>query len=244
MLKIQAITILFCGIVCFSQAQDSVKKAVTVKPAATAAPYNKYKYHAAKPVVAVPGTQAAAPTVAAKHDTMPTEAPVNLDKSLNGQYQYLLTKIYHYQQPFVAEFWRNAIDTLNSTKNKLKGTQAKLTGQAKLVDSLKTDVNSKDQNLNESNARVDSVSLFGLQVSKSAYNLIMWGLVLVFGAAAGIVIARSGGYSREAKYRTQLYNELEEEFKTYKAKANDKEKKLARELQTERNKVDELMGRG
>ena len=72
----------------------------------------------------------------------------------------------------------------------------------------------------------------------------MWGLVILFGATAAVVIARSGLHSREARYRINLYNELEEEFKTYKAKANEKEKKLARELQTERNKLDELRGNG
>jgi hypothetical protein len=41
-----------------------------------------------------------------------------------------------------------------------------------------------------------------------------------------------------------LYNELDEEYKAYKVKSNEKEKKLARELQTERNKLDELLGRG
>jgi hypothetical protein len=69
-------------------------------------------------------------------------------------------------------------------------------------------------------------------------------LVGLFGLTALVVIARSGSFRREARYRTQLYNELEEEFKTYKTKANDKEKKLARELQTERNKLDDLLGRG
>ena len=72
----------------------------------------------------------------------------------------------------------------------------------------------------------------------------MWGLVVFFGVIAFAVIARSAGYRREATYRTQLYTELEEEFKTFKTKANDKEKKLARELQTERNKLDDLLGRG
>jgi hypothetical protein len=72
----------------------------------------------------------------------------------------------------------------------------------------------------------------------------MWGLVIAFGLALLIVILRTGGAVREAKYRTKLYDELTEEFQAYKAKANEKEKKLARELQTERNKVDELMGRG
>jgi len=66
--------------------------------------------------------------------------------------------------------------------------------------------------------------------------------VIIFGVIAVVVIGRSGANTREAKYRTQLYNELEEEYKNYKVKANEKEKKLARELQTERNRLDDLLG--
>jgi len=84
----------------------------------------------------------------------------------------------------------------------------------------------------------------GISLSKGVYNLLMWGLVIILAIAVVVVIAKTGSYKHEAAYRTGLYSELEEEFKTYKTKANDKEKKLARELQTERNKVDELMGRG
>ena len=52
-----------------------------------------------------------------------------------------------------------------------------------------------------------------------------------------------GGTGTKQNTGTKLYSELEDEFKAYKTKAIDKEKKLARELQTERNKLDELLGR-
>ena len=238
MLRISAITLLFCGFVSIGLAQDSAKKAGVIKH--TTPKVTTYQKPQAKPAAIV---QAAKPVPAIKQEIL-APAAVNLDKSLNGQYQYMLTKLYHYQQPFAAELWRNTIDTLNINRKQLKVSQAKIIAQGKIIDSLKADVTTKDQTLAEANGRVNSVSLLGMPVTKATYNLIMWGLVIVFGVVAAIVLARSGSYSREAKHRTQLYNDLEEEFKTYKAKANDKEKKLARELQTERNKVDELMGRG
>ncbi|MNR57583.1 hypothetical protein D3C85_1783930 [compost metagenome] len=58
-----------------------------------------------------------------------------------------------------------------------------------------------------------------------------------------IVIARSAKNIKEAKHRTQLYNEVADEYQGYKSKAVEKERKLARELQDERNKLDELNGR-
>lgn len=166
------------------------------------------------------------------------------DKSINGQYKYLLTKIYHYQEPQISAFYKSLKDTIEAAKQKLKETEAKLAAQTKTTSDLQSNVNDKEKSLALSNSRVNSVNFLGLYIDKQLYNLIMWGLVIVLGATAAIVIFRSGSLGREARYRINLYNELDEEFKAYKAKANEKEKKLARELQTERNRVDELMGRG
>jgi hypothetical protein len=224
-------------------AQDSVKKAAA-KPSVLKPVYAKpaVKYNpaaGAKPVTAVPAKYTYV-------QSRPTAADSALakDKSLNGQYRYLLTKLYHYQEPLAAALWKNMRDTLNTERTLLKDAQAKLTAQTKDISTLKTDVDAKNQTLSESNAKRDEINLVGISFTKAIYNLMMWGLVIVFGLVAAIVIARSGAHSREAKYRIKLYNELDEEYKTYKAKANEKEKKLARELQTERNKLDELLGRG
>jgi Skp family chaperone for outer membrane proteins len=165
------------------------------------------------------------------------------DKTLSGQYKYLLTKTYHIQEPFITSFYKNLKDTINVERRKRQEAEAKLAVQTKTTNDLQTNVSEKEKSLAQSNARVNSVNFLGIYIDKSVYNLIMWGLVIALGATAAVVIIRSGSHSREARYRINLYNELEEEFKTYKAKANEKEKRLARELQTERNKVDELMGR-
>jgi hypothetical protein len=213
-----------------AHAQDTTRKAnpATAKPS----PYQK---SAVKPALPVTG---AATTATQQQPQKP------VDKSLHGQYLYLLTKVYNYQQPLVGALVKNYNDTLKATRKQLLDAQATVSAQAKTIDTLKKSSNNKDQSLAESQAKVNEVSFIGIPIDKGTYNLIMWGLVIVFGAVAAIVIARSGAHSREAKYRVKLYNELEEEYKNYKAKANEKEKKLARELQTERNKLDELTGKG
>jgi hypothetical protein len=241
---ITVLTAIFLGSITASFAQDTIakKKPATMKPGAippivrsspakvpaTTTPQT--------PVQAKPGYYAPKPTAA--------DSALQKDKSLNGQYQYLLSKLYHYQQPLVAALWKNMKDTLNISRRQLTEAKSKLAEQGKSVETLKTDASTKEQALNESNAKRDEIGLVGIPLTKATYNLVMWGLVIVFGVVAVIVIARSGAHSREAKYRIKLYEELDEEYKTYKAKANEKEKKLARELQTERNKLDELLGRG
>ncbi len=72
-------------------------------------------------------------------------APVAVDKSLYGQYQFVLTKVYHYQEPFISSLWRNFSDTLTNNRHKLKEAQSKLTIQSKTIDSLNAQVTSKDE---------------------------------------------------------------------------------------------------
>jgi len=251
LLCLQFSALFLCAMALHANAQDSVIKATPAKArpvvkqagASIAKPagYYKPKYNYRKPgdttkhVYQRPLTDTA---------HKPVTPDVATDRSLNGQYQYLLTKIYNYQQPLLNAFHKSIMDTLRQSRSELKTAQARIAAQTKLVDSLQNQIKANDQSLSASNQKVDSIDMFGIMLPKSTYNLIMWGLVVVFGAIAGIVIARSGSYSREAKYRMQLYNELDEEYKNYKIKANDKEKKLARELQTERNKLDELLGGG
>lgn len=242
-----------------THAQDSTKakiikpvvKPQTVQPGAVKNQGHPYagKPYQSKPVNAQPPTSMPATTPpiggapsAQVNPYAPT--PASTDKSLNGQYQYVLSKTYHYQQPMIAALWKNINDSLVAVKKQLKDAQGKLAAQNQSINSLQSDVKNKDQAINETNARQNDISLFGVYLSKTAYNLLMWGLVAGLGLALLIVILRTGGNAREAKYRIKLYEELNEEFVAYKAKANDKEKKLARELQTERNKNDELMGRG
>ncbi len=251
------ITILFC--LCINSgvlyAQDSTanKQTETPKPPAVkSAATNPAKTAIAKPIkhfyrkYTPPVVNPATTTDTGKANIPATQPDTSqpTDKSLNGQYQYLLTKIYHYQQPLLAALWKNAIDTLNINRSLLKETRAKLALQSKLADSLKKNAADQQQSVNATEERVNSISLFGIFLSKSSYNLLMVGVVALLTVVLIVVIISTSKHKKEAKYRTELYEEIEEDFKTFKAKAHEKELKLARELQTERNKVDELLGRG
>jgi hypothetical protein len=236
MLRIKVTVFLICSIISFSYAQDTSKKSARAQAYAK---YKMYRYHRRHAKADSAAAAAAGQQAGAVKPGVSAPAQVTADKGLFGQYQFVLTKVYHYQEPFISSLWRNFSDTLNSSRRKLKEAQGKLITQGKTIDSLNAQVTSK----NEALSRVDGIDILGVVLSKTTYNLIVWGLVAVFGITAIAVMASSGRAKREARYRTQLYTELEEEFKAFKTKANDKEKKLARELQTERNKLDDLLGK-
>jgi len=169
--------------------------------------------------------------------------PAVVDNSLTGQYNAILKNTYRYQQGPIVDFHKNYMDTLNLARRKLQEAESKLAVQTKTIASLQGDVSTKDQTLSASQSQVDTISFVGIPFSKAMYNIIMWGLVIVLGLGLVAVIYLSASSRREAAYRIKLFDELSAEFQTYKTKANEKEKKLARELQTERNKLDELTGK-
>lgn len=173
-----------------------------------------------------------------------------IDRSLAGQYREIIQKSKNNAQGFkivnpsrLSSFNKNFSDSLKQTRNKLNASQKKIAEQDKAITTLKADLSEKDQSLTESRSMVDEISMLGIPVSKSTYRWIMWGLVILLGGALAFVVFQSAGYRKEARYRIKLFSELSEEFQTFKTKASDKEKKLARELQTEKNRIDELLGR-
>ena len=178
------------------------------------------------------------------------DTSTTVDKSLAGQYREIIQKSKNDARGFkivnpsrLSSFNKSFADSLRQTRRSLSEARNKIAAQSKTITSLQADVSSKEKSLTESRAMVDDISLLGIQVSKSTYNWIMWGLVILLGAGFAFVVFQSAGYRKEARYRIKLFSELSDEFQQHKTKSNDKEKRLARELQTEKNRVDELLKR-
>lgn len=168
--------------------------------------------------------------------------------TLAQQYEEVVGKAGSYQgHKEIKEYnirllWKNTMDSLQKERQLLKESRAKLSANDQAVAGLKSELNNKEQSLIASKERVDEVSLLGIAISKGSYNVIMWGLVFLLAAGLTFTFMKTKASITEASYRSNLYNDLFDEFRDYKTKANEKEKKLARDLQTERNKIADLSG--
>jgi hypothetical protein len=170
--------------------------------------------------------------------------------SLDTQYQNIVEKANNYQeykvinQTKIKNLWKNTTDTLKAKQTKLNQLQNQLLIQKSEIDKLNKLLTEKDNNLSAALNTKDEILFLGfLPLSKSSYQTTMWGLIAILGGLSTFLIIRTKGFRSEAIYRTKLFNDLNEEFKNFKTKANDNEKKLARALQDERNKLDELYRR-
>ena len=179
-----------------------------------------------------------------------TSDTAKTDPSLRGQYQLMLSKSrtldgYKLVNPNrLSSFWQNTRDTINSSRKQLTEARKKLSEQEKEIVALKRSISGTESSLASTNAKLNEISFLGIAFTKSNYNLLVWGIIIVLSIALVIVILRSAKHIHESKYRSNLYEEISQEYQNYKVKSNEKEKKLARELQDERNKLDELRGRG
>jgi hypothetical protein len=192
--------------------------------------------------------QATLPDTAATAGATPKTQVI--DNSLKGQYQSLLyrSKSYYGAKLIIpgrlTTFYNNVADSIRKERAGSKTAQNKIKAQAQIIDTLNTQIKAKESALESSNSKSDDITFLGISFSKSSYNTIVWSVIVVLALALIFVIGRSAKNIQEAKYRSELYEEISKEYQTYKTKSNEKEKKLARELQDERNKLDDYKNKG
>ena len=179
----------------------------------------------------------------------PQDSLKNTDPSLNGQYEFMLRKsktLYGAKlinPARLSALWKSVTDTIRKERKQLAEAKQEIKAQSGNIVSLKGEVSGKDSSLANATASVNEIKFLGISFDKGTYNTIVWVIIVLLGIGLAIVNFQSGKYRKEAVYRTQLYQEVADEFQAHKVKAKDKEMKLARELQDERNRWDDSRGR-
>lgn len=169
------------------------------------------------------------------------------DGTIDQQFEYLLRKSGNFRgtngQMYEAvnlnmllALRSHANDSLKTIHNNLVETQAKVDSQAKEISDLQADLANTKSELERTTNEKDSMALFGMQMSKGSYSMLMWfiiacllGLLLFF-----IYKFKNSNYvTREAK---KALADIEEEFEEHRKTALEREQKVRRQLQDEINK--------
>ncbi len=127
-------------------------------------------------------------------------------------------------------------DTISTIKTKLTDTKNKVSEQQKEIDDLKTNLTTTQNTLTATNSEKDNMALFGLQMSKTNYNVLMWAIIAGLLALLILFIYKfksSNDITRNAKH---ALSEIEEEFDEHRKTALEREQKVRRQLQDEINK--------
>ena len=130
----------------------------------------------------------------------------------------------------------NVLDSLNSSKKIILEKERLLKEEKNTIEETKKLLSKTQLDLETANQKENSISLFGLQLSKISYNLLLWGIIILLLLGLSYFIfkfIKSNVLTKEAK--NNLIN-VEAEFELHRKKSLVREQKLRRQLQDEINK--------
>lgn len=178
-------------------------------------------------------TQAA--TIPVPHEeTQPT--------TIEGVFQQLIDKSGTWQnfkmldRARLATFQRSMSDSINSVRTKLVTEKQKVQTHETTIKELNDKITELESNLNDTQNQKDSVSFFGILVSKGVYNSIMWGIVIALGGLLALYIYKYTNGNVVTKKSINDLADLQEEYENYRKAAIEREQKVRRQLQDEINK--------
>ena len=180
--------------------------------------------------------------------TATPEVELSLDSgTIENQFDYILKKSGSYRDErgrryevarldWMLTLKAHTIDSLNALENQLKSTEATITAQATEIEKLKSSLKSTENNLANTISEKDSMSLFGMQMGKTGYNILMWSIIAGLFALMLFFIFKfkaSNSITKSAQYKL---SEVESEFEEHRRIALEREQKVRRQLQDEINK--------
>jgi len=130
----------------------------------------------------------------------------------------------------------HVLDSLKANQNELNNTKATIQTQQQEIVTLKSTLSKTQDTLATTNVKKDSMALFGLQMSKTSYNLLMWISIMVLFALLLLFIIKFKNSNSVTKIAQNNLADVEEEFEEHRRIALEREQKVRRQLQDEINK--------
>ena len=162
--------------------------------------------------------------------------------TIDNQFEYVIQKSYNYQEyKNVKKTWlyqlkAHTLDSLKALQNDLKTTQSTVDSLAQEIVTLKSNLSETESTLADTNEEKDNMALFGLQMSKDNYNVLMWSIIGALFFLLLIFIYKFRNSNSVTRLAKKSLVETEEEFEEHRRTALEREQKVRRQLQDEINK--------
>lgn len=175
------------------------------------------------------------------------ETNVQRDNSIDAQFEEVFRKSGNFKgtngQKYEAvkfssllKLKNNVLDSLKTLSKNLNDSRVLIQKQAVEIKNLKSNLNTTQTTLEATNKEKDNMSLFGMQMSKTGYNVLLWSIIGGLFLLLLVFIFRfksSNTATKEAKLKLE---EVEVEFEDHRRIALEREQKVRRQLQDEINK--------
>ena len=136
--------------------------------------------------------------------------------------------------------WKITMDSINSGRAVLRDTRNRVSAlEAELV-GIQATLKQKEASMEEITYDGTHINVLGIPFEKKTFVGIVAITVLALVALLGIIFARLNSQNASLREKSELIETTNHEFEDYKRKALDRQTKISRELQNERNKLMEI----
>ncbi len=132
---------------------------------------------------------------------------------------------------------QNTVDSISSLKQTINTLQQEIDSKQSSVKELNDSLAETKNTLSSTIDEKDSINFFGIPMSKVGYMTMMWAIVGVLALGLVLFIYKYKGSNAHTQEAQKKLNETEIEYDEYRKKALEKEQKMGRMLQDERNKA-------
>lgn len=166
--------------------------------------------------------------------------------TVESQFQYLEKKSGNYRANNIRyevvrlfdlnKLRENVLDSINANSKNITELKATIAENENEINSLKTQLEETTNNLKTLTAEKDSISFFGVLLSKGAYKAIMWSTVFILLLLLLFFINRFRNSNFLTQQAKTALADLEQEYEQHRRRALEREQKISRQLQDELNK--------
>jgi hypothetical protein len=172
------------------------------------------------------------------------------DKELNlkARYQVMKSGSQTYEDYKVIKevildgFWKITIDSIDKQQIVLKEAKGEITALKNEVLLIQNELNAHLASVEEITFQSNHISVLGIPFSKGVFIFLSAAIIAGLALTLFILLGRMKILNSGMKEKTLIVHAITQEFDEYKRKALEKQTKLSRELQNERNKIVEQRG--
>jgi hypothetical protein len=175
-----------------------------------------------------------------------SDALKNDNQTLRERYLLMKTKSQNYQdykvikENLLDSWWKIVQDSLVAKQGAIQQNKAEVSRlQSELAKNTET-LKAKEASMADVNYASTHIRVLGINFDKGVFTGMVGVIILLLALTIGVVMYSLGMMRRSLKEKADLASSISVEYEDYKRKAMEKQTKLSRELQNERNKLQEL----
>jgi hypothetical protein len=174
------------------------------------------------------------------------DALKNDQQTLRERYLVMKMKSQNYQEYKVIKehildgMWKIVLDTMTAKQAAIRKSQTEANNlQAELNKNIET-LKAKENSMNDIVYASTHIRVLGIDFDKGFFAGMFGAILIVVGLVLAGVLYSMKVLKKSLSEKEELAGAISNEYEEYKRKAMDKQTKLSRELQNERNKLQEL----